>query len=243
MRNINASMAGMALVFLLVGCGGDGTEAAPDGAGVDATQTTPPVSATANDGSPTASLPADSGSTGEAVPDSSASPSDEMSDPGSAGAESAASPGASVLGPDKKGQKLGLSDFFNPSGPWTENRYDVADETGVSGMASDIEFCGIRDYDDSGKLEMRLGNNFDSMSFKVGQSNTSEASDQTLVVRVAGNNKQVDIWRIPFNEIQEFSFPVEDINALTIQFYLDDEVENCRQSGSVQAVMYDVELQ
>lgn len=187
--------------------------------------------------------PTESGPVEDPTLDSSNTPDPTASETGSAPADPDSSPGTSVLGPDKKGQELGLADFFSPSNSWTENRYDVATESGVSGVASDIDICGLKSYLDSGKLEMRLGNNFEKMSFKVGQANTSKASDQTLVVRVAGNNKQIDIWRIPFNEIQEFSFPVKDVNALTIQFYLDDEVQGCGGSGSVQAVMYDIELQ
>lgn len=242
MKAITTSITGLALVALLAGCGNSQQPGADPGSSVATQSATSPATARESTSSPTAS-PTGSELAESPASDGPSTSAPEASGAGSVPADPGSSPGAPVLGPDKKGQELGLADFFNPSASWTENRYDVANESGVSGIASDISTCGLKDYNDSGKLEMRLGNNFKQMSFKVGQANTSEASDQTLVVRVAGNNKQIDIWRIPFNETQEFSFPVTDVNALTVQFYLDDEVQRCGNSGSVQAVMYDIELQ
>lgn len=184
---------------------------------------------------------------GTAVPDRTASSasSSDTDDSTSSGntdepSDSAEPTPGGVLSSGVKGQTLALADFFNPDSSWTEGRYDVADQGSVSGIASEVSTCGLGNS--APTLELRLANNFDNLKFKVGQDNNSASSDKTLSIRVEGNGKQLDVQTIPFNEVQDFSVPVKGVNALKVQFYLEDQDDNC-DSGSLQAVIYDVELQ
>ena len=92
------------------------------------------------------------------------------------------------------------------------------------------------------ELELRLANNFDELTFSVGQANDSLASDQNVSVEVVGNNQQIDIRSVPFNQIQEFRIPVSGVNALKIDLSLDEDVQNCGRTGSVVAVLTDITL-
>ena len=248
MRKFPVLTSSAIVLLALAGCGSPEQELSPPG-GSPSTEATagpsasPDTSVTAGTAVPSEDAITPSGTT---VPDEdagSASPSDEStssSDTSDEPSDDESSPGAAVLSPEKKGQTLALADFFNPGSAWTENRYDVADQGSVSGIATEIGGCGSS-YTPK-PLELRLANNFATLKFKVGQANSSESSDQILGVRVEGNGKQIDVQQVPFNEIQDFSVKVEDVNALKLQFYLDEEGEHCG-SGAVQAVMYDVELQ
>lgn len=143
----------------------------------------------------------------------------------------------SVLKPEKKGQHLTLADFFQPSGNWSESRYDLADKQGISGISAIASSC----YGSNAQtLELRLANNFNNLTFSVAQANDSISSNQSLSVRVMGNNKQLDVQSVPFNKIQKFSVPVVGVNAATILIQLDSDTPSC--GGSVKAVIYDIEL-
>jgi len=138
------------------------------------------------------------------------------------------------LDPDDVGRRLTLNDFFNPSPYWEEDRYDIADEKQVQGIAADVSSCYSAQ-----ELELRLANNFEELDFSVGQANDSTSSDASVTVEVLANNAQVEIRSVPFNEIQEFSIPVEGVNALKIHVYLDDRA-TC--NGRVTAVLTEVTL-
>ncbi len=133
---------------------------------------------------------------------------------------------------------LALADFFHPSSSWVEGRYGIASKQNISGISSIVDSCSDS-YAVS--LELRLANNFQKLSFTVGQDNNSNSSDQTLIVRVTGNNKQIEVHPVPFNTLQKFEIPVSGVNATTIEMYLDNSNSNC--GGRVNAVLYDVELQ
>lgn len=244
MRKTPVVTGGLLFVLILSACGG-GTPESNDGQQV----ATPPAAESAVAGTPSVDETTSEANTDSPNPSQTDAPTRSDSPPGESGdpspdetesANAESSPGAVVLSPDKKGQTLTLADFFNPDSDWTENRYDVADEGAVSGISYDVQNCGPGYSTDS--LELRLANNFETLNFRVGQANSSEVSDQNLVVRVEGNGKQLDVQRVPFNEIQEISVPVDGVNAAILQFYLDDEMEGCG-SGNVQAVVYDAELQ
>ncbi|WP_270255187.1 hypothetical protein [Kocuria marina] len=243
MRKLPIVTSGLIMMLALAGCGG--TESPEDA------QTTSPAQATETIAAPPAT-PEDSPT---AASDGTPSPTEDSSpEPTPTEEQESGSPSQSttddptgteptpngVLSPEVKGQTLVLADFFNPDSDWTEGRYDVADQGSVSGVAREVSTCGLSDW--APTLELRLANNFDNMKFQVGQDNNSESSEQTLTVRVEGNGKQLDVQAVPFNEVQNFSVPVDGVNALKVQFYLDEQNENC-SSGSVQAVIYDVELQ
>ncbi|MEV7663402.1 hypothetical protein [Paenarthrobacter sp. NPDC089316] len=130
---------------------------------------------------------------------------------------------------------MSLSNFFEPDSSWTENRYDVADKSGVSGISTSIS-----GYSETSTLELRLANNFSTLTFNAGQANDSKSSDKILVVRVVGNGKQLDVRKVPFNTVQEISVPVKGVNALKIELSLDEATN--RDSKAVTAVVSDVTL-
>lgn len=239
-RSISTGSAVAASLLLLTACGAPAGSEDED-ASAPATVT---VTAAPTENSPAASSTASSSRSASPTDDastSSASPTETADDTPARGASSSPTDGA-VLSEDIKGQNLTLSEFFQPGDYWAENRYDVADENSISGIAREISECGAG-YSGPARLELRLANNFDKLSFKAGQANQSESSRDTLVVRVVGNGNQIDIQRIPFNEVQDFDLDVADVNALEIEFYLDDEVSECGASGDSTAVIWDVELQ
>lgn len=220
----------------------------PQGAGDSSTSATPPTPATATvtvtatpDTSPantSTSQPSRSN-----PPTDAATATDDVDDTPAGGPSPDASQGA-VLGEDRAGDSLTLADFFRPDTNWTENRFDVADEPDVSGIASEVSQCEITDYGPNAVLELRLANNFEKLNFSVGQSNSSESSDSTLVVRVVGNGDQIDIQRVPFDQVQDFDLDVSDVNALQIEAFLDQGSSNaCYREGPVTAVVWDAELQ
>lgn len=139
------------------------------------------------------------------------------------------------LDPEDEGRRLTLADFHMPLDIWEERRYDLADQKDVQGIAATVEYCGDS-YPQ--ELELRLGNNFEELTFSVAQDNDSFDSDQQLSVEVLANNEQVEIRSVPFNQIQEFTIDVEGVNALKILLYLDDNVDDC--GGSVTGVLTDV---
>jgi hypothetical protein len=166
------------------------------------------------------------------------STSSSTSSSSSSTASTSASPGG-PLGTDAAGRKLTLADFFQPDSQWAEKRYDIADKKQVQGIGTTVVQCS------SGtprELELRLANNFDQLSFSVGQANDSPASDQNVSVEVLGNNQQIDIRSVPFNQIQQFTIPVTGVNALKIDLRLDSDVQNCGRTGSVNAVLTDITL-
>lgn len=142
----------------------------------------------------------------------------------------------SVLPQPEVGSPLTLSDFFNPTSGWSENSFDVAGRTDVKGIGGSEIRCG--DASEDSALELRLQNKFDQLEFSVGQSDWSERPDQRLVVRVLGDNEQLDVDRLDFNEMKDFTVSVADRNAVRIEFFLDDEIENCAP-WTVQAVVFD----
>jgi hypothetical protein len=54
-------------------------------------------------------------------------------------------------------------------------------------------------------------------------------------VEVIGNNAQLEIRSVPFNQVTHFEVPVAGVNALKIRLSLDDKVPGC--AGSVIAVI------
>lgn len=141
-------------------------------------------------------------------------------------ASSTSSPASPTLAPSTGPQKLGLEWFFEPSSDWDESRFDVADRRQAPGIGTRIDYC----YQGASEvLELRLSNYFSRLTFSVGQSNDSRASDQKLIVEVIANNAQVEVRRVQFNEIQAFDIPVKGVNAMKILFYMDNQVRNCGQ--------------
>lgn len=193
--------------------------------------TTPPVSPpTSNTRSTAPSTTADSGA--PTPVDSTTTPS-----PPGRSEDDSSSTTTSVLTP---GKPLALSDFFNPSYGWSENRLDVADRGQIKGISAEISSCGAGSTTDG--LELRLANKFTKIKFLIGQENKSDASDQKLTVEVKANNQQVALESVPFNVVKSFDVPVVGVNAFQIKFSLDPKVTNCGSTGSVTAVVFDAAI-
>ncbi len=71
-------------------------------------------------------------------------------------------------------------------------------------------------------LELRLARRFDQLSFSVGQDNASANSEQVLNVEVVTNGEQADLRKVPFDRVQPFEVPVSGVNAVVINFELDE---------------------
>ena len=139
--------------------------------------------------------------------------------------------------PDTGARTLKLSDFFQPSDTWEEGWYDVAGRRVERGIAAPVSGCSFEPEE----LELRLGNNFERLDFSVGQGDNSANSDVILNVEVLGNNSEIELGTVPFNEIRLFSIPVSGVNALKIRFTLDGtSFSLC--SDSVIAVVADATL-
>lgn len=123
---------------------------------------------------------------------------------------------ARVLEETARDQPLTLGDIFNVEGEWTEDRYNVSDR-------SDIRALGARVLCSSStrSLELRLARRFDTLSFTVGQDNASDSSQEVLVVEVIGNGEQMDVRRVPFDQVQPFDLPITGVNAVIIDFSLE----------------------
>jgi hypothetical protein len=183
------------------------------------------------DSSPAAADPPSSAAASTSATPSETSPSARTSTPAS---RSSAPASSTTVATEKAGSTLSLADFFEPDSSWTENRYDVADKSGVSGIAAPIDSYRLQ------TLELRLANNFSNLTFNVGQANDSKSSDKMLVVRVVGNGKQLDVRKVPFNVIQEISVATEMVNAVKIEVSLENT--DSRDSKTVSAVISDVTL-
>ena len=129
---------------------------------------------------------------------------------------------------------IGLDSFFQPSGEWTENRFDVADRGQVKGVSAEITQCS-QAFE---LLEMRLSNKFKALTFSAGQDNSSESSDDLLVIAVNTNGKQADVRKIKFNTVQEFNVSVEGVNAVQISFTRARPDGGC-YSKDIRAVLFD----
>jgi hypothetical protein len=146
------------------------------------------------------------------------------------------SPGTSVETPPTD-QPLTLEDFFNPDDGWQANRYDIAGRSDVQGIATTVASC----YESSARvLELRLSNKFSTLTFAAGQADNSASSDQRLTVEILTNNEQAEIRAVPFNQVQDFTIPVEAVNAVKFRLYLDPDSPRC--GGSVVGVLHDIRV-
>jgi len=191
--------------------------------GTATTQVT--VTATVSAG-PTTTTDTASSTDSSSIPVS--TPSDILTDSASADPT-----GPVVLQPSRVGSPLTLSDFFDPQN-WAEGSYDIADRKAIQGVETSVDQC-LSDNPQS--LELRLGDNFKSMAFQVGQANDSADGDQTLTVAVIANGKQSQVQNIKFNEIRSFTVDVTSVNSLKILFYLL-QVPNRGCQGDVNAVLF-----
>lgn len=149
-----------------------------------------------------------------------------------------APPSSSTLDTEKADRPLSLADFFQPESYWMEKRFDVADKANVSGIATETMGTGSSSRR---TLELRLANRFsDTLTFKVGQANDSESSGKIVLVKVFGNDEQLEVQKVPFNTIQTISVPVKGVNALQIELEIEENDEY--YAKSVLAVLSDIRV-
>ncbi|GAA0934850.1 hypothetical protein GCM10009554_21240 [Kribbella koreensis] len=137
-----------------------------------------------------------------------------------------------VLPTEVAGQPLTLSNIFKYPDGWRDGRYDIADRKQVAGIGGLVDTCG--DYN-AQTLELRLANNFSRLKLEFAESNSSDDSDQTLVVRIDANGRYQDLRSAKLNQIAAFDLPVAKVNALKIIVYLKPDT-GCG-TGSVEAVL------
>ncbi len=104
-----------------------------------------------------------------------------------------------------------LTDIFSANGDWKDDRYDIANRSGLTGIGTVMNNC---DESQANKLELRLAGAFTTLKMIAGQDNASASSDEALVVKVIANGKQIDTRHIPFNKLQTFREDITGVNAL-----------------------------
>ena len=127
---------------------------------------------------------------------------------------------------------LSLSDLF-AVGDWKESQFDVADRfvdparrSEVRGLGVLIPSCGASYIK---TLELRLPNRVSRLTMNVGQANSSPSISETLIVEVVANGRQVDLGRVPFGTIKSFDVDIGGVNALKLNFSLDQK--GCQEPG------------
>ena len=143
-----------------------------------------------------------------------------------------------IIKPDGDGEpkKLTLSDVFDPASAWFEDKFDIASEEGIHGIALKSLSCNR-----SAVLEFRLANNFTKLRFSFGQGNNSADSEMDLKVAVYGNRKQLEINSVAFNEIGQIDTNIESVNALKIEISGEREA-GCYGGDEITPVLYDIEV-
>ena len=128
------------------------------------------------------------------------------------------------------------SDVFSSSSGWVEDKFDIASEKGIRGIALKDFPCNKED-----ELEFRLANDFSKLSFSFGQSNDSADSEMELKVAVYGNGEQLESDSVPFNKIKPMNVKVESVNALKIKISATRK-EECYSNKKITPVLYDIEV-
>ncbi|WP_344176745.1 hypothetical protein [Kribbella lupini] len=140
-----------------------------------------------------------------------------------------------ALATDVAGRPLVLGNIFKYPDGWKDGRYDIADRKQATGIGGTLSGCG---YEET--LELRLANNFGRLKLEFGQSNSSETSDQVLVVRIDANGQYRDQKSVKLNQIAAFDLPVPKVNALKVIVSLKNTAE-CN-GGAVEAVLMNMVL-
>lgn len=138
-------------------------------------------------------------------------------------------PTSSVLSAPREGETvpLSLNEAFNPSSGWHEDRYDIASAMEVRGISQKNMAC----WNERPELEFRLANHYSELSFSFGQANDSLSADLNLKVAVYGDEKQLDVNSVPFNQTRNMTVPVTGVNSLKIIISANDEkCEGLQQS-------------
>jgi hypothetical protein len=215
-RTVLLGILSASLALTAGGCGGtDNNAATPPAATITVTVTAPSAEPS--------SSPTSSESTGPADPSPVGEPTDTET--------------PTTLSTDVADRPLTLSNVFEYPDAWKDGRYDVADRKQVPGIGGVLDSCG--DYSPA-VLELRLANNFSRFKLDFGQSNSSESSDQTMMVRIDTNGQYRDQKSAKLNQITSFDLPVPKVNALKITLYKKDST-TCG-AGTVEAVLMNMVL-
>ena len=220
----------MVLIFLIC-------TVAAAGCGSNAQSGTPSNPAT----SPPTSPPATSVPTVSPSDLTSATPSESSENPGESatappnGEETGKPP---VLDKQVTGRVLTTANFFSTPDDWVDGRFDVAGQQDLAGIGGPLRNCRDTADEYSPTIELRLANNFNKISMKVGQGDDSESSDVDLNVKLVGNGKYIDTVRVPFNKVQTLQAQVTGVNALKIQIWMSGE--QCHGNDQIQAVLMDL---
>ena len=142
-----------------------------------------------------------------------------------------------VLPVDIAGRPLVLGNIFKYPDGWKDGRYDVADRKQTTGISGVLASCGEAW---GATLELRLANNFSKFKLEFGQSNSSESSDQILLVRIDANGQYRDQKSVKLNQITSFDLSVQKVNALKIIVSLKD-TPAC-SNGTAEAVLMNMVL-
>lgn len=121
-----------------------------------------------------------------------------------------------------------------------DGRFNVAGQRNLAGISGPLRTCRS-DQDEHVTLELRLANRFEKITMKIGQSDESEQSDAVLNVKLVGNGKYIDSVKVPFNQIDDFSAPVADVNALKIELWIGGN--DCYTGRTVGAVLSGLRLE
>lgn len=135
---------------------------------------------------------------------------------------------------------LSLANAFNPSNEWVEDRYDIASTTDVRGISNKIMSCATNENDRV--LEFRLANNFSEITFSFGQANDSVDSDVELKVEVYGDNTQLDVNSVPFNQTREMTVSVNSVNSFKLKMSMENAESSCH-SERITPVIFDIKAQ
>lgn len=172
------------------------------------------------------------------------SPTDSSATPGGTPTDSptatSSESGPPVLDENVTGRDLTLADFFLARDEWQDGRFNVAGQRNLAGISGPLRTCRS-DQDEHVTLELRLANRFEKITMKIGQSDESEQSDAVLNVKLVGNGKYIDSVKVPFNQIDDFSAPVADVNALKIELWIGGN--DCYTGRTVGAVLSGLRLE
>lgn len=124
---------------------------------------------------------------------------------------------------------LGLDDFFNHSSSWEEGRWNVANRTNERGVAIRLS--------SGSELELRLQNQFTTLSFDAGQANDSASSECLTKIDILVDGELRETREFGFNMIQEFAdVDVADGNAVKL------EVTNSNCSDTARVVLSRIQV-
>ena len=146
-----------------------------------------------------------------------------------------------VLTKDASDRDLTTSDFFKKPEGWQDGRFSAAGKQDLPAVSGIVDDCQLEVDEYTPAVELRLANNFSTISMVVAQGDDSEQSDAVLNVRAEGNGTYKDTAHVAFNTTKSFSVPVNGVNAFKLQFWLSGK--KCLDGHDVRVVLTNLRLQ